>query len=86
MHTEIAKWPTQHDSDLSDARAPRLLALDIGERFERGPGGNLTSGRLGRSPPQPHGTTDCFHKPRISVKERPWPKNDQPFTARIGAN
>ncbi|HLK17159.1 MAG TPA: beta-L-arabinofuranosidase domain-containing protein [Fimbriimonadaceae bacterium] len=78
MKTEVTNWPTQHDS-VSITRGPLAYSLKIGEKFERGPGGSDKWPTWTVSP-----TTDwdfgLLPSAKITVKERAWPKDDQPFT------
>lgn len=78
MKTSVTKWPTQHDS-VSVMRGPLAYSLKIGEKFERGPGGTDKWPTWTVSP-----TTNwnfgLLPDSKISVSQRPWPKDDQPFT------
>lgn len=80
MPTTVTEWPTQHDS-VSVMRGPLAYSLRIGEKFERGPGGTDKWPTWTVSP-----TSDWNYgllpASKITVKERPWPKDDQPFTPR----
>jgi hypothetical protein len=78
MHTEVTQWPTQHDS-VSVIRGPLAYSLKIGQEFKRGPGGTEKWPTWTVSPTTPW-NYGLLPQAKITVKDRPWPKDDQPFT------
>ena len=79
MEPHIEHWPTQHDS-ISVMRGPMAFSLKVDEKIKRGPGGT------DRWPTWMVEPTSAWNmgllpKANLTVKERPWPQDDQPFTA-----
>ncbi|MHB8636121.1 MAG: beta-L-arabinofuranosidase domain-containing protein [Fimbriimonadaceae bacterium] len=78
MPIESANWPAQHGS-MSVMRGPLSYSLNIGERLVRGPGGTDKWPTWLVSPTTPW-NYGLLATGKVSIVERPWPKNDEPFT------
>jgi hypothetical protein len=79
MDTKVSSWPTQHDS-ASIMRGPLAYSLNLSEKLERGPGGT-DKWPTWTVLPNTDWNYGLLPDSKITVKQRPWPKDDQPFTA-----
>lgn len=78
MQTAVASWPAQHEA-VSVGRGPLWYSLKIGEKTERGPGGTDKWPTWTVTPTTPWNYGLLSAQP-ISLIERPWPTDDEPFT------